>query len=114
MLANHDDIVRRQLAQFRGIEVKTMGDAFLVRFDGPGRAVQCARAIGDALHAIDLEIRAGLHTGEIELVNDDVSGIAVTIGKRIESIARPGEVLVSRTVVDLVAGSGIEFMDRRD
>jgi class 3 adenylate cyclase len=112
VLASHDDIVRKQLAEFRGVEVKTMGDAFLVRFDGPNRAVRCAQAIRDALHAIDLEIRAGLHTGEIELVNNDVSGIAVTIGKRIESMARPGEVLVSRTVVDLVAGSGIEFMDR--
>jgi class 3 adenylate cyclase len=112
LLASHDGIVRQQLAHHRGLEVKTMGDAFLVRFDGPGRAVQCARAIRDALHAIDLEIRAGLHTGEIELVNDDISGIAVTIGKRIESIAHPGEVLVSRTVVDLVAGSGIEFVDR--
>ena len=112
VLASHDDIVREQVAHFRGVEVKTMGDAFLVRFDGPGRAVQCAQAIRDALHAINLEIRAGLHTGEIELVNNDVSGIAVTIGKRIESMARPGEVLVSRTVVDLVAGSDIEFRDR--
>lgn len=112
LLASHDAIVRQQLSRFRGDEIKTMGDAFLARFDGPGRAVQCGRAVRDALHAVDVEIRVGVHTGEIELVGDDVGGIAVTIGKRIESLASPGEVLVSRTVVDLVAGSGLEFTDR--
>ena len=112
LIARHDDVVRRHLREFRGVEVNTMGDAFLARFDGPARAVQCAVAIRDALRPLGVEIRSGVHTGEIELVDDDVSGIAVTISKRIETIAPPGQVLVSRTVVDLVAGSGIEFVDR--
>jgi class 3 adenylate cyclase len=114
LIASHDALVRHELAKFRGDEVKTMGDAFLARFDGPARAVRCAHGIRDALRDIGVEIRAGIHTGEIELLDNDVSGIAVTVGKRIESLARPGEVLVSRTVVDLVAGSGIEFVDRGD
>ncbi len=112
LIARHDAAVRRQLADFRGVEINTMGDAFLARFDGPARAVRCAVAIRDALRPVGVEIRTGVHTGEIELIDDDVCGIAVTIGKRIESLAPPGEVLVSRTVVDLVAGSGIEFVDR--
>jgi class 3 adenylate cyclase len=111
LMARHDDVVRRHLLEFRGVEVNTMGDAFLARFDGPARAVQCAVAIRDALRPLGVEIRSGVHTGEIELVDDDVSGIAITIAKRIETIAPPGQVLVSRTVVDLVAGSGIEFVD---
>ena len=112
LLARHHGRVREELARFRGREVDTAGDGFLATFDGPGRAIHAARAIREALAELGLEIRAGLHTGEIELEASDVRGIAVHIGARVAATAGPGEVLVSSTVRDLVAGSGIEFEDR--
>ncbi len=105
----HDAILRAHLERYRGREVKTTGDGFLATFDGPARAIRCACAIRDAVNGIGMEVRAGVHTGEIELRGDDVAGIAVVIGQRVSAIAGPNEVLVSRTVVDLVAGSGIDF-----
>jgi class 3 adenylate cyclase len=111
LLNAHDTAVRTELDRFRGREVKSTGDGVLATFDGPGRALRCAAAIRDAVRSLDAEIRVGLHTGEIELRGDDIAGIAVVIAKRIEAIAPPGEILVTRTVVDLVAGSGIDFAD---
>jgi class 3 adenylate cyclase len=108
----HDSLVRSQLAQFRGSEVKTMGDGFLATFDGPARAVRCAQAIMRGTEALGIQIRAGLHTGEVELDGNDVSGIAVAIGARIGALAQPSEVLVSQTIKDLTTGSGIVFSDR--
>ncbi|MBV9309328.1 MAG: adenylate/guanylate cyclase domain-containing protein, partial [Solirubrobacterales bacterium] len=103
----------RALMHFRGRPIKQMGDGLLATFDGPARAIRCAAAIRDAAYAeFGLEVRSGLHTGEIELVGDDVAGIAVNIGARVSSCAQPGEVLVSSTVKDLVVGSGITFEDR--
>ena len=104
--------VRRELDRFRGREVDTAGDGFLATFDGPARAIRCAAAVRDAVRDIGLEIRSGLHTGEVELSGDSVMGIAVHIGARAAGLAGPGEVLVTRTVRDLVAGSGIGFEDR--
>jgi class 3 adenylate cyclase len=112
LLDAHDRAVRRQLERFRGKEVSTRGDDFLATFDGPGRAIECACAIRDAVRALGIEVRAGLHTGEIEVRGDDVAGMAVHIGARVSALAGPGEVLVSSTVKDLVAGSGIDFEDR--
>jgi class 3 adenylate cyclase len=113
LLQSIEGSVTRELARFRGRAVKTMGDGFLATFDGPARAIRCATAIRDAAHAeYGLEVRSGLHTGEIELIGDDVGGIAVHIGARVGSSAGPGEVLVSGTVKDLVVGSGIPFEDR--
>jgi len=112
LLDSHDALVRRQLERFRGNVVKTTGDGILATFDGPARAIRCAQAIRDGVRALGITVRAGLHTGEIELRANDVSGIAVNLAQRVESAATAGEVLVSRTVVDLVAGSGIEFEDR--
>jgi class 3 adenylate cyclase len=112
LLDQHHAVVREELKRFRGREVDTAGDGFLAVFDGPGRGVRCASAITEGLRTIGLEVRAGLHIGEIELVGDGVRGIAVHIGARVSSLAGPGEVLVSSTVKDLVAGSGIEFKDR--
>ena len=112
LLDAHDRVVRRQLERFRGREVNTVGDGFVVTFDGPGRAIQCACAIRHGVKALEIEVRAGLHTGEIELRGDDVAGIAVHLAQRVSALAAPGEVLVSRTVADLVVGSGIEFDDR--
>jgi len=111
-LNGYDDLARRQLGRFRGREVKTTGDGTLAVFDGPARAVECARALNEAVRSLGLEIRAGLHTGEIETRGDDVAGVAVHIAARVSALARSGEVLVSRTVTDLVVGSGIEFEDR--
>jgi pimeloyl-ACP methyl ester carboxylesterase len=105
-------VVRDQLQDYRGREVDTRGDDFLATFDGPARAIRCARAIGDAARTLGVDVRSGLHTGEIELRSDGVGGIAVNIGARVSGLAEPGEVLASRTVVDLVAGSGLEFDDR--
>jgi class 3 adenylate cyclase len=105
-------VVRDQLQDHRGREVDTRGDDFLATFDGPARAIRCARAIGDAARTLGVDVRSGLHTGEIELRSDGVGGIAVNIGARVSGLAEPGEVLASRTVVDLVAGSGLEFDDR--
>jgi class 3 adenylate cyclase/pimeloyl-ACP methyl ester carboxylesterase len=108
----HHATVRRELARARGKEVRTLGDGFLATFDGPARAVRCARAITEAMDPLELQIRSGLHTGEIEFTADDVQGIAVHIAARVSALAGPGEVLVSRTVRDLVAGSGLRFSDR--
>jgi class 3 adenylate cyclase/pimeloyl-ACP methyl ester carboxylesterase len=104
--------VREQLDRYRGREINTRGDDFLATFDGPARAIQCALAVIDAAAELGVGVCSGLHTGEIELMGDDIGGIAVHIGARVAALARPSEVLVSRTVVDLVAGSGIEFTDR--
>jgi class 3 adenylate cyclase len=104
--------VRRELTRFRGKEVDTAGDGFLASFDGPARAIRCACAINDAVSDLGLEVRAGLHTGECELIEGKVAGIAVHTGARVASHAEPGEVLVSSTVKDLVAGSGLSFEDR--
>ena len=108
----HDSLVRSQLAHFRGREVKTMGDGFLATFDGPPRAVRCAQSIVRGTEALGIEVRAGLHTGEIQLDGDDVTGIAIAIGARVGALARPSEVLVSHTIKDLTTGSGIVFTDR--
>jgi class 3 adenylate cyclase len=112
LLERHEAIVRRELERHRGHEVNTTGDGFLATFDGPGRAIGCARAIAESVRSLGIEVRAGLHTGECEVMNGDVGGIAVHTGARVSAEARPGEVLVSSTVKDLVAGSGIEFEDR--
>jgi class 3 adenylate cyclase len=112
LLGRHDALMRRELERHRGRAVKTMGDGFLATFDGPARAIRCACSVRDALRDLGIEVRAGLHTGEFDLIGDDVGGIAVNIGARVGSAAGPGEVLVSRTVTDLVAGSGIAFEDR--
>ncbi len=112
LVERHHGVVRSQLTRFRGREIDTAGDGFFATFDGPARAIQCARAISDAVRDLDLEIRAGLHTGEVELADDRPRGIAVHIGARVAARAEPGEVLVSNTVKDLVAGSGIEFDER--
>ena len=112
LLEEHNALVRREIVRFRGREVKTVGDGFLATFDGPARAIRCARSAVEALRRLGLEIRAGLHTGECERMGDDVGGIAVHIGARIAASAQAGEVLVSSTVRDLVAGSGLHFADR--
>jgi class 3 adenylate cyclase len=112
LLETHHAVVRRELQRFRGNEIDTAGDGFLATFDGPARAIRCATAIRDAVAALGLEIRAGVHTGECELHGNTVAGIAVHTGARVAALAGPGEVLVSSTVKDLVAGSGIEFEDR--
>jgi class 3 adenylate cyclase len=111
LLDRHNALVRRELDYFRGREVDTAGDGFLATFDGPARAVRCARQIADAVPGLGLELRSGLHTGEVELAGEHIRGIAVHIGARVMSMAGPGEVLVSSTVKDLVAGSGLEFAD---
>jgi class 3 adenylate cyclase/pimeloyl-ACP methyl ester carboxylesterase len=112
LLDAHDAAIRRELDRYRGEEVKTTGDGFLAAFDGPGRAINCAQAIASGAGALGLQVRAGLHTGECELRGDDLAGIAVHIGARVAALADPGEVMVTSTVRDLVAGSGIEFTDR--
>jgi len=112
LLDVHHATVRRELSRARGKEVKSLGDGFLATFDGPARAVRCARSITEAVGLLNLKIRSGLHTGEIEIVDSDVQGIAVHIASRISALADPGEVLVSRTVKDLVAGSGLCFSER--
>ena len=112
LLQRHRAAVRRELARFRGREIDTAGDGFLATFDGPARAIQCACSIRGAVHGLGLEVRSGLHTGECELIDGGVAGIAVHTGARVAALAEPGEVLVSRTVRDLVAGSGLAFEDR--
>ena len=114
LLDQHDSVVERLIERFRGRKVKSTGDGVLAVFDGPGRAVRCAVAMRDGLSGLGLEIRLGIHAGEVEVRGDDISGIAVNLAQRVESHARPGEVLVSRTVVDLVAGSEITFADSGD
>jgi pimeloyl-ACP methyl ester carboxylesterase len=111
LLNTHDTAVRQELNRFRGNEVKALGDGFLTTFDGPARAIRCALAICKAVKPLGIEVRAGLHTGEVELSERDVRGIAVHIASRVAELAGPGETFVSRTVKDLVAGSGINFED---
>lgn len=112
LLESHEQLVRDQLERFDGVEIKTLGDGFLATFDGPARAVRCALAIAEGSPSTGVEIRAGIHTGEVERVRGDVAGLAVNIAARVVACAGPGEVLVSRTVTDLVAGSGLAFEDR--
>jgi class 3 adenylate cyclase len=112
LLDRHHATVRSLLARYRGNEVKTTGDGFLATFDGPARAVHCAKTAVDAVKPLGLEVRAGCHTGEIEVMGDDVRGLAVHIAARVAAKARPSEVLVSSTVKDLVAGSALTFADR--
>src|SRR4051794_29503717 len=112
-LQEHDRLVGQQLERFRGRAVKMTGDGVLATFDGPARAIRCAQALADVVRTrLGLDVRAGLHTGEIELIGDDVGGIAVHIGARVCALAGPSEVLVSGTVKDLVVGSDIDFEDR--
>ncbi len=112
IVEDHHALVRAQLARHRGREIDTAGDGFFASFDGPARAIRCASAVSESVRSLGLEVRAGLHTGECELVDGKVGGIAVAIGARVAAHARPGEVLVSSTVRDLVAGSGIAFEER--
>jgi class 3 adenylate cyclase len=112
LLAQHHAIVRRQLARFRGHEVNIAGDGFLATFDGPGRAIRCAVSICREVRSLGIDVRAGLHSGECQVEDSKVEGIAVHIGSRVAATAKPGEVLVSSTVKDLVVGSGIAFEDR--
>lgn len=109
LLHAHDKIVRQQFERFRGSEVKSLGDGFLATFDGPARAIQCAKAVRDALLSLGIEVRIGAHTGEVEFVDNDVLGIAVHIASRVAGLGAANDILVSRTVKDLVAGSGISF-----
>ena len=112
LLASHDQAVRQELTRFSGEEIDTAGDGFLSLFDGPARAIRCALAIGDRLRPLGLDVRAGVHTGEVERpVGDKPRGIAVHVGARIASLADSGEVLVSATTRDVVAGSGLDFDD---
>ncbi|MDQ1457661.1 MAG: hypothetical protein QOH28_3281 [Actinomycetota bacterium] len=112
LLDAHDRAVRNELRRFRGREIKTTGDGFFVSFDGPARAIRCAEAVIKATRELGIDVRIGLHTGECEARGDDLGGLAVHIAARIGALARPGEVLVSSTVKDLVVGSGIVFDDR--
>jgi class 3 adenylate cyclase len=112
LLDNHDRMTGRQVHRFGGRQVKTTGDGILATFDGPARAIQCGLAICDGAHQLGMEVRVGVHTGEVERRGDDVAGIGVHIAARVEARAQPGEVWVSRTVTDLVTGSGITFIDR--
>jgi class 3 adenylate cyclase len=112
LLDKHDEISRSEISRFRGRPVKGTGDGFLATFDGPARAIRAATAIEERVAEIGIEVRAGIHAGEIELRHDDIGGIGVHIAARVAAEAGPGEVLVSRTVRDLVAGSGIVFAER--
>ena len=112
VLAQHHFVVRKQLDRYRGREIDTAGDGFLAAFDGPARAVRCAQAISDGVKPLGISVRAGVHTGECEIMGEKLGGIAVHIGSRIASLATAGEVLVSSTVKDLVAGAGIRFEQR--
>jgi Adenylate cyclase, family 3 (some proteins contain HAMP domain) len=112
LLESQRGVIRNQIDRFQGREVKTMGDGFLATFDGPARAIRCATASTDAVRSLGLDIRAGLHTGEVEVMGDDLGGMAVHIGARVGAKATAGEVLVSSTVKDLVVGSGFEFAER--
>lgn len=112
LLDRHDEAVRQQLVRFRWHEVKNLGDGFMATFDGPARGVRCASAIADAVQQLGIAVRGGPHTGEIDLKGDDIGGIAVNIAARVAAMAGPNETLVSITVRDLVAGSGLRFEDR--
>jgi class 3 adenylate cyclase len=108
----HYQRVRDQVDRFRGREIRTLGDGFLATFDGPARGIRCGCEITTALEELGVETRVGLHTGEVELLDGDLAGLAVHIGARVATSAAPGEVLVSSTVKDLVVGSGLRFLDR--
>jgi class 3 adenylate cyclase len=112
LLDRHDEVVRQQLHRFRGNEVKNLGDGFMATFDGPARAVRCAASICESVRPLGIAVRSGLHTGEIELKRHDIAGIAVHIAARVAREAEAGETVVSSTVRDLVAGSGLRFQDR--
>ena len=112
LLNNYYVVVRKELTAFRGREVNTAGDSLLATFDGPARAIRCACSVRERVRPLGLQVRTGLHTGECELIGDDIGGIAVHIGARVASIAAPDEVVVSSTVKDLVAGSKLQFVDR--
>jgi class 3 adenylate cyclase len=112
LLERHNEVVRRELERFSGVELDTAGDGFFARFDGPARAIACARAIVERVPELGLAVRAGIHTGECERVGEKLAGLAINVGARVSAEAGPGEVLVSGTVKDLVAGSGIRFDDR--
>jgi class 3 adenylate cyclase len=114
LLERHHAIVRAMIGRYRGIEIDTAGDGFLATFDGPARGVRCAMAITEAVRTLGLEVRAGMHTGEVETIDGKVGGIAVHIGARVAALGAPSEVLVSQTVKDLVAGSGLTFEDAGD
>jgi class 3 adenylate cyclase len=112
LLERHHELVREELGRFEGKEVKTVGDGFLATFDGPARAIRCTEAVRDAVGGLGIQLRAGIHTGECEVMDNDIGGMAVHIAARVSGMAGAGEILVSRTVRDLVVGSGIEFQDR--
>jgi len=112
LLEQHHALIRRELVRHRGRELDTAGDGFFAAFDGPARAIRCACAVSEGVGDLGLEIRAGLHTGECQVVDGKIGGLAVNIGARVAAEARPSEVLVSQTVRDLVAGSGIAFEER--
>lgn len=112
LLETYYSLARRQLERFRGRELDTAGDGLYAAFDGPARAIRCAVAIRDGVRSIGLDVRAGVHTGECEVIGEKIGGIAVHIGARVAGMSRPGEVLVTSTVKDLVAGSGVKFEDR--
>jgi class 3 adenylate cyclase len=113
LLENHHAVIDRNLVRFRGHEIKSTGDGILATFDGPARGVRCACAIAEEIRPLGIDVRAGLHTGECEIMGEDVGGIAVHIGARVASLAGAKEVLVSRTVKDLVAGSGLRMREPR-
>ena len=112
LLDRHDELVLAQLSRFGGVAIKFIGDGTLSTFDGPGRAIDCACVLRAAVKALGIEIRAGIHTGEIEVRGDDIGGISVHIGARVAALAGPSEILVSQTVTDAVTGSGIQFEPR--
>jgi len=112
LIAEHHRLIRGCLARYRGRELDTAGDGFFAAFDGPVRAIRCAKTIGEAVDSLGIQVRAGLHTGECRTVDGKVGGLAVAIGARVTALAGPSEILVSQTVRDLVAGSGLEFVDR--
>lgn len=114
VLEHHHALVRDELAHYRGHEINTAGDSFFATFDGPARAIRCACAISKSIHHLGIDVRIGLHTGECEVIGKNIGGIAVHIGARVAGLANAGEVLVSGTVKDLVAGSGIDFLSRGD
>jgi class 3 adenylate cyclase len=112
VLDQFQEMVRKEIARHRGSEVNTRGDDFLIRFDGPARAIRCARSINEAARPLHIEVRSGIHTGEVEVRHDDLAGLTVHIGARVAALAEPGEVLTTTTVRDLVVGSGLRFDDR--